>query len=319
MPITKDYLIFIIIGILIIILLFWYIYLNKCGKNKNTDKITIKSNNINIPNILNTKDIKKPILWLYWEGYMPDYIKMCKNTIYKHCSKSFEIIFLDNKKIDIYLPELKEKKLDFSNLKIAQKVDYYRILLLYKYGGLYMDMDILVLKDLSEIIGKLEKHDFVGFGCTGYKCKYGYGKPSNWLLASKPKTKLMKNILINYENKLEQFNKNKLNSKDIGYFDFGKNLIWEELDKLIQDGYTYYHYPNTVDGTRDEKGMWVTMRRLFSTEEIIYDNPKDLLMVVLYNSDLDDFDKSYRTKTKIELLNLDINFSKIYKQSMLIK
>ena len=59
-----------------------------------------------------------------------------------------------------------------------------------------MDMDILVLKDLSQIIDKLQKYDFVGFGCTGYKCKYGYGKPSNWLLASKPKTKLMENISL---------------------------------------------------------------------------------------------------------------------------
>ena len=65
--------------------------------------------------------------------------------------------------------------------------------------------------------------------------------------------------------------------------------------------------------------MWVTMGRLFSTEKIIYDDPKDLLMVVLYNSDLDDFDKSYRNMTKSELLKLNINFSKIYKQSMLIK
>jgi hypothetical protein len=261
-----------------------------------------------------TKFIEKPFLWLYWEGSMPDYIKMCKETIFAKCSNSFNIILLNEQTIHSYLPELKDKNLDFSRLKIAQKVDYYRILLLYKYGGLYMDMDILVKQDLIEIIEKLEKYDFVGFGCTGPRCKYGYGSPSNWLLASRPQTLLMKNILKEYEKTLDEFNKLSESESKENYHIFGKILIWKELDKLIQTGYTYYHYPNTVDGTRDKNGEWVTMGKLFSEEEIVYDDPKNLLIVVLYNSNLDDFDKKYREMTKEELLKLNINFVKFYKE-----
>ena len=51
------------------------------------------------------------------------------------------------------------------------------MLLLYKYGGLYVDADTIVLRDPIEIIHKLQKYDFVGFGCTGNRCNYGYGKP----------------------------------------------------------------------------------------------------------------------------------------------
>ena len=40
------------------------------------------------------------------------------------------------------------------------------------------------------------------------------------------------------------------------------------------------------------------------------------MLVVLYNSDLDDFDKSFRTKSKEELLNYNINFTKFYKKSL---
>jgi hypothetical protein len=268
---------FIIVIILALLFLLWYVNFNKSKKKKliKTDPIIDKL----LSSIL---DKPLPILWLYWEGEMPEYIKMCKETIYKHCSESFIIMFLNDKNIYNYLPELKEKQIDFSNLKIAQKVDYYRILLLYKYGGLYMDMDILVMKDLSEIMDKLKKYDFVGFGCTGARCKYGYGKPSNWLLASRKQTILMRNILDSYEKKLRNINLNKI--KNIGYFDFGKNIIWEELDKLIKNGYKYYHYPNTFDGTRDKNGYWVTMGRLFSDERdelIEYDYPDDLLVVVL--------------------------------------
>jgi hypothetical protein len=301
--------IFILLCLLIVCIIIFY----------NNSKKEIKKSSIN------KKEEKKPYLWLYWEGIMPAYISMCKETIYKHCSNSFNIIFLNDKNINEYLPELELNKLDFSKLKIAQRVDYYRILLLYKYGGLYMDIDILCMKNPIEIIMKLNDDiDFVGFGCTGNICKYGYGKPSNWAIASKPNTQLMKNILTNYEMKLREVNKKNISNKNINYFDFGKILIWEELDKLINNklinnnNYKYFHYPNTVDGTRDVDGRWVTMGRLFSKEKISYDDESNLLFVVLYNSDLDDFDKSYRDKTKEELLNSDINFTKYYKKSMYI-
>lgn len=255
----------------------------------------------------------KPKLFLYWEGNnKPPYIDLCIESIYKHCSKSFDIIFLDDTTIYNYLPEV--KNLNFNKLKIAQKVDYYRIALLNKYGGVYMDTDILVLKDPIEITNQLNKYDFVGFGCTGNVCKYGYGKPSNWILCSKKNTILMKNILNNYLNKLNEINNN---NREIDYHEFGKYIIWEELDKLIKTGYTYYHYPNTVDGTRDKNGDWVTMGRLFSDKYIEYDDPNNLLMVVLYNSDLDDFDKKYRNMSKEELLKTNINFVKYYNKSKL--
>ena len=61
------------------------------------------------------------------------------------------------------------------DLIIAHKVDIYRIMLLKKYGGLYLDSDIIVLKDPIDIINKLECYDFVGFGCTGTICFNSYG------------------------------------------------------------------------------------------------------------------------------------------------
>jgi hypothetical protein len=57
------------------------------------------------------------------------------------------------------------------------------------------------------------------------------------------------------------------------------------------------------------------MGRLFSKDKITYDDESNLLFVVLYNSDLDDFDKSYRDKTKEQILNSNINFAKYYKKS----
>ena len=136
-------------------------------------------------------------------------------------------------------------------------------------------------------------------------------------MASKSNTELMKNILTHYEMKLREINNKDITNNDINYFEFGKFIIWQELDNLIKNNnYKYFHYSNTFDGTRDINGRWVHMGRLFSDENIKYDDESNLLFVVLYNSDLDDVDKTYRYKTKQELLDLKLNFTKYYKKSM---
>jgi hypothetical protein len=190
----------------------------------------------------------KPYIWLYWDNVndtkTPAFIELCRETVYKNCSKQFNIVLLNKDNIESYLPELKTIKNKMEKLIIAHKVDIYRIMLLYKYGGIYLDSDIIIMKDLSDIIKKLEEYDFVGFGCTGVKCKNGYGSPSNWALASRPGTTLMKNI---FDKQLA-----KLDSNKIEYHTLGKMAIWETLGDMItakQDGYKYYHYMNTIDGT----------------------------------------------------------------------
>jgi len=254
---------------------------------------------------------KKPYMWLYWDNKTdknnPAIIDLCYDTVVKHCSNSFEIVRLNKDNIESYIPELEHYKIYMKDLIIAHKVDIYRIMLLYKYGGIYLDSDIIVLKDPVEIIDKLKKYDFVGFGCTGYECKNGYGNPSNWLLASRPNTNLMGNIL---NKQLEIIKKN----KKLDYHDIGKMLIWQELDNLFKQEYEYYHYPNTIDGTRDKDGKWVTTQRLFSNEKIEYDNEKDMLFCVYYNSS----DLNINKLTKEEILSKDWNITKFIKKSLQI-
>lgn len=255
----------------------------------------------------------KPKLWVYWEGKMPAYIKLCLDTVKKHCSKSFDIAFLNNNNIYDYLPELKKSKIDLSKLSIAHKVDYYRILLLKKYGGLYIDADTIVMKDPIEIIKKLEQYDFVGFGCTAEKCNYGYGYPSNGIMASVKNGKLITNILKNIENKLSDV-KNK--NKKWGYFDLGKYIVWDEIKKLEKnDNYKYYHYDNDHDGTRDADGKWINTPILFSNQFINYKNPDKQLFIVMYNSGMD----NYKNMTEKELLTFDMNISKFFKKSLGLK
>jgi hypothetical protein len=251
----------------------------------------------------------KPYMWLYWETQngqkKPNYVKLCNDTVKKNCSDSFEIVFLDENNVHAYLPEIKKYNIDLEGLIIAHKVDLYRIMLLYKYGGIYIDSDVIVLKDLKQIHDKLNDFDFVGFGCTGIKCTNRYGFPSNWVLVSKKKSILMKECLdILFKKFLRR------REKSFGYHEIGKLVIWEALHKLIPKGYSYYHYDSSVDGSRDSFGNWVTSKMMFSTTPIKYDEENKLLFIVFYNSQMSENEKKIPIK---ELLHSKMNISKFFR------
>ena len=250
---------------------------------------------------------EKPYLWQYWDGPMSSFIKLSLKTVDNHCSKSFNIIRLNKDNIYKYIPEIKEHEDKIKDILIAQKVDIYRIMLLYKYGGIYLDADTVVLRDPIEIIHKLQKYDFVGFGCTGIICKNGYGKPSNWILAAKPHSTLIAQVL---KNQLSQIT----TKVKFDYHDLGKLVIWHELHNLIKNqDYEYFHYDNKIHGSRDKNGKWINSDIAFSNVPIDYEDEQNMLFFVFYNSDLSDDIKQISEK---DLLKKDWNITKFIKKGL---
>ena len=296
-------------------------YLEKMypGWKKIGKKTTAHDSDNTIPNqefgLVYDSD-KKPYLWLYWDtpdGQTdPVYIDMCYDTVINKCNKSFEIIRLNKYNIQKWLPELEEYGKYISGLRIAHKVDFYRILLLYKYGGMYIDSDVVVLRDPIEIMNKLKKYEFVGFGCTGNNCTYGYKNPSNWILASRPNSILMGNVLMKLIGKIKQMYE--VDNYNLDYHDVGKLVIWKEIDNLIQGhDYEYYHYPNKFDGTRDKHGNWIYNTTAFSNTPIEYEDEENMFFFVLYNSEITD---NIKKMTKEEMMKQNWNFTKFIKKSM---
>ena len=102
----------------------------------------------------------------------PPYIELCFDILKKKCSDTYNIKILDNKTILNYISDLRK---DINRLPLALKADYIRIALLYKYGGIWIDADTIVMTDIHEIIDKLnEGWDFVGFRCNGMTRQYYY-------------------------------------------------------------------------------------------------------------------------------------------------
>lgn len=257
---------------------------------------------------------RKPYLWVYWEDIngtkMPGYISLCRKTLYKHCNTSFTIVELDEKNIYKYLPELKiiEQKINFNDLKIAQKVDYYRVMLLCKYGGLYIDSDMIVMKDLYEIIEKLEAFDFVGFSRYSLDKEYHitYGKPQNWIMASRSQGTLVTKLLESMNQILES---------RLRYHDLGKYLLATTLKALIEGGYKYYHYSDDIDGTKDFYGRFVSMSRIFSSTPIKYKNPQNILFIAMSNYHISNM-YNIKQLTEAQLLKGPSNFAFFIQESL---
>jgi hypothetical protein len=249
-----------------------------------------KYNDENIENL-------KPYLFYYWDeiDFTPEYIKLCHETIHKN-AKSFNIIRLNEYNIYEYLPEL--KKINMNNLMIAQKVDIYRIAILKKYGGIYFDSDIILLKDPIDIYNKLYDYDFIAFK-SGMK---GLNIPiSNWALASRPNSPVMHNILKNQLELVKYGNK-------IKYHDLGKIIIY----KTLMDGnYHYYFMENYYSGNQDINGRFISSYKQFSENNIKLDDRT--IFFVMYNSELGD---KIKKMSKNDLLKSKLYISKIFRKGL---
>jgi len=92
--------------------------------------------------------------WFYWEdnGNTPEIVIKIMNLIKK---KLTNYVIVNNNTIHNYIPVV-----DTSHLKyIAQKVDYYRAKLLYIYGGIWLDMDTIILDNIDYLYRQLQKSD----------------------------------------------------------------------------------------------------------------------------------------------------------------
>lgn len=99
-----------------------------------------------------------PPIWIYWEnksGISQDPIltARCKEVFAKYDN----VILLNETTIHDYIDNLVDcQRLGF----IAQKIDYYRAKLLYEHGGVWLDIDTILLEDITYLCQELFDSDF---------------------------------------------------------------------------------------------------------------------------------------------------------------
>jgi hypothetical protein len=256
-------------------------------------------------------------IWMYWENKKnmtkPNYLSLCFDTVQKHCHKKFNIFLLDEVSVYKYLPDL-SKDLD-KKLSIQQKSDYIRYYLLYKYGGIWLDSDTIIMNDLTSIVKHLEYYDFVGFGChygdvVCKRVKSGKPYPANWVMASVKNGKLMGKCLEYCDNIL----KNPNIRLHTNYFVIGRTLMWKMIKRLKSSNWDYYHYPSKCL-ERDSSGNKLRNNRSISNESIDKVCKNHYLFIPIYNT-APGFPNWFINMSKKELLSSNMLISKLFRKSL---
>lgn len=84
------------------------------------------------------RKIMNNTIYTFWEGKMPDYLKMCMNTWH------FPFVVLNYKNVDQYTIQLPEK---LKRLTLPKIADFVRVHVLRDNGGYWLDTDTIMLTD----------------------------------------------------------------------------------------------------------------------------------------------------------------------------
>ena len=262
----------------------------------------------------------KPYIWMYWDNkpgkQRPEYLDVCLETIQTHCKNSFNIIILNKKNVYNYLPNLR-KDLWEKLVHIPMITDYIRYLLLYTYGGIWLDFDIIMIKDIMPLYKKLNTYDFIGFGCyfNDSYCmnKTGYPGPANWCLISRKKNILFKKCISECDSMLDNYPKQFFATH---YHIFGKNLFLKLIKKIIANypDWKYYHMPSKCM-ERDSTGTKTRNHLMISNKDIDPICKNKYYFIPVYNTAPGFPDWFYKLNKK-QLLTSRMLISKFFRLSL---
>jgi len=101
---------------------------------------------------------------VFWEGPKWPYIDLCAQTIRAHNPNTRS---LDNAAFSELI--ISGDELSISHLKLNHQADYIRAYLLYRYGGIWLDMDCIVLSSLHPLLDALAVSDYIGYREAKYQ------------------------------------------------------------------------------------------------------------------------------------------------------
>ena len=96
-------------------------------------------------------------LWYFWDGDpMPPICRLGVKSLLLH-AEGFDVHELNCNNIHEFLPNLRK---EWNKIKKwAHKADYIRPRILHEYGGIFVDVDVICLEDLSILTDALENSE----------------------------------------------------------------------------------------------------------------------------------------------------------------
>ncbi len=107
----------------------------------------------------------QPVIWQYWEtrGEKPAFVDGVHRLARRN--SGCEVNLVTPETLHNYLPNIPGHVLKIKEL--AHKADMIRAMLLSRHGGMWLDSDAIVLRELKWLFDFLEKYDFVAFNYKG--------------------------------------------------------------------------------------------------------------------------------------------------------
>ena len=186
----------------------------------------------------------KKYIFTYWEPHykIPGYLRLCILT-WKKFLPEYDIKILDYYGVKQYLGESLFSKILYKNPSRSVQADAFRVALLKKYGGIWMDTDTIVLG--REFLKQLKDSELVMFGDEKNKTQHiGFIFASNnsimineWMKQIIKNVKEYRNFLSMKKN-LSDVNWKK-ESEKVNFWNFLGNGIIDPLLKNITDNKLY--------------------------------------------------------------------------------
>lgn len=130
----------------------------------------------------------KILIFTFWEPSrkLPGYLQLCINT-WKKNIPNYHIIILDYSKLHKYLNSSIISKILCKKMSLPIQADAIRVAILEKYGGIWMDIDIIIINNnfMKNIFG----YDLAFFGNPQEKI------PSNAFIYAKKNSRILKEWL----------------------------------------------------------------------------------------------------------------------------
>jgi hypothetical protein len=103
----------------------------------------------------------KPAIWMAWTGVnpFPDILSLCLASVRRHNGADFDVIVVTPGNVRRFL----DPHPAYRYLSHTHRADYLRLSLLHRYGGIYLDMDTIALRPLTEVYADLAAHDLVTY------------------------------------------------------------------------------------------------------------------------------------------------------------
>lgn len=103
-------------------------------------------------------------VFTFWEprGAVTPWLQLCRDTWRRGVGT--EVVTLDYANLDDYLPPGTLDLVSLRKLPLMQQKDGIMIAILHRHGGLFVDMDTLILDDITPLLRTLERTTLFNFG-----------------------------------------------------------------------------------------------------------------------------------------------------------